>query len=107
MDLITIMAALFLNLSMGCDAMPAEAQRVNGQDYLVQSWACRDKHHELHVWRTWQRECVAQNGATFWGRPYFLEDPLNHMAFYINRFGELQGGFGASIENAYVSLCGS
>lgn len=107
MDLISIMAALFLNLSSGCDAMKADVMKIHGQDYLVQSWSCRDKHEQLHVWRTWQRECIAQNKATFWGRPYFLEDPLTNMSFYVNRFGELQGGQGATIEQAYVPLCGS
>ena len=35
MDLIAIMAALFLNLSTGCDALKADVMRVGGQDYLV------------------------------------------------------------------------
>ena len=107
MDLIAIIAAVFLNLSTGCDAMKAEVQRINGQDFLIQSWACRDKHDELHLWRTWQRECVSQNQSKFWGRPYFMDDPLSRMGFYMNRFGEIQGGFGAAIENAYVGPCGS
>lgn len=107
MDLIDIIAGLFLNLSIGCNALPAEVQRVHGQDFLVKAWACQDKREQVHVWRTWQRECVANNGNTFWGRAYFIEDQSSQMAFYTNRFGELQGGFGAAIENAYLGPCGS
>ena len=107
MDLIALMAAMFLNVSMACSAMPADVQRINGQEFLIKSWACRDQGQVLHLWRTWQRQCTAQNGAQFWGRPYFMEDPLNHFAYYMNRFGELQGGYGAAIENAYVGPCGS
>lgn len=107
MDLIAIMAALFLNISTGCDAMKADVMRVNGQDFLIQSWSCSDKHGVTHLWRTWQRECVANNGLKFWGRAYFLEDLGSQTAFYTNRFGELQGGQGADIEQAYVPLCGS
>jgi len=107
MDLIAILAASFLNLSMGCDAMRADVMRVGSQDYLLQSWSCPDKHGKPHHWRTWQRECIANNGTAFWSRPYFLEQQENRMGFYFNRFGEIQGGFGAAIENAYVQLCGS
>lgn len=107
MDLIAIIAALFLNGASGCDAMKASVQRINGHDFMIQSWACQDKKEIIHIWRTWQRECIAQNGAHFWGRPYFLEDQTNQMAFYANRFGELQGGYGAMIDDAYVPLCGS
>lgn len=107
MDLLTIMAALFLNMSTGCDALKADVMRVGGQDYLVQSWRCEDKAGKVHLWRTWQRECVANNGQSFYGRPYFLEDTTTHLGIYHNRFGEIQGGFGAAIENAYVGLCGS
>lgn len=92
MDLIAIIAALLLNASTGCDAMKADVMRVGGQDYLVQAWTCGDKDGKSHIWRTWQRECVASNGNKYFGRPYFLE---------------IQGGFGAAIENAYVQLCGS
>ena len=35
MDLIAIMAALFLNLSTGCDALKADVMRVGGQDYYA------------------------------------------------------------------------
>ena len=107
MDLIAIMAALFLNLSTGCDALKADVMRVGGQDYLVQAWTCADKSNQVHLWRTWQRQCVANNGQQFWGRAYFLEDTTTHLGIYHNRFGEIQGGFGASIEQAYVGLCGS
>ncbi len=107
MDLISLLAAMFLNLSMSCDAMKVESQRIGNQVYQIQAWSCIDKHHGLHVWRTWQRECTAQNGVTYWGRPALLEDPLNHFSFYVNRFGELQGGHGATIDQAYLPVCGS
>lgn len=107
MDLIALMAASFLNLAVGCDALKADVLRISGQDFLVQAWSCPDKHGAPHHWRTWQRECRASNGATFWGRPYFLEDQNSGIAYYNNRFGELQGGLGAAIEQAYLPLCGS
>ena len=107
MDLIAILASLFLNLSTGCDALKASVMTMSGQDYLVQSWRCEDKTGKVHLWRTWQRECIAQNGYRFYGRPYFLEDTTSHLGIYANRFGEIQGGIGASIEQAYVGLCGS
>lgn len=107
MDLIALIVTSFLNLSMGCDALKADVMRVGSESYLVESWSCPDKHGKPHHWRTWQRECITNNGAKFWGRPYFLEDQNSGMAFYTNRFGEVQGGFGASIEQAYVGLCGS
>jgi hypothetical protein len=107
MDLIAIIAALLLNASTGCDAMKADVMRVGGQDYLVQAWTCGDKSGKSHIWRTWQRECVANNGTRYFGRPYFLEDTTSHLGIYVNRFSEIQGGFGAAIENAYVGLCGS
>lgn len=107
MDLLTLMVASFLNLAVGCDAMKADVMRIANQDFLVQSWSCPDKHGAPHHWRTWQRECKAQNSATFWGRPAFLEDQNTGLSFYVNRFGELQGGVGAAIENAYLPLCGS
>ncbi len=107
MDLIAIMASLFLNLSTGCDAMKAEVISVHGQDFLIQSWSCQDKHGSAHLWRTWQRECVAGNKEKYWGRPYFMEDTVSGMSFYNNQFAELQGGYGAMIENAYLPSCGS
>lgn len=107
MDLIALMVASFLNLSTGCDALKADVMKVGSQNFLVESWSCPDKHDKPHHWRTWQRECIANNGVSFWGRPYFLEDQNTGMAYYTNRFGELQGGMGAAIENAYVGLCGS
>ena len=107
MDMISMMAGSFLNLMVGCDAQPVIVMRVRAQDYQIQSWVCTDKHEAKHLWRTWQLECTAQNGATFWSRPYFLEEQGEDVAYYVNRFGEVQGGRGASIEQAYVPLCGS
>lgn len=101
------MAALFLNLSTGCDALKAEVMRVGGQDYLVQAWTCGDKSGNSHLWRTWQRECVANNGTRYFGRPYFLEDTTSHLGIYVNRFSEIQGGYGADLSEAYVPSCGA
>ncbi len=87
--------------------MPADMMRVGGQDYLVSSWLCTDKHGVSHVWRTWQRECVAQNKSTFYGRPFVLEDQTSRLVIYTNQFGEIQGGIGADIQQAYLPLCGT
>lgn len=106
MDLIAIIAAALLNVSSGCDALKADVMRVGGQDFLIQAWACTDKHGAVHLWRTWQRECV-MNNQKFWGRAYFLEERDSHLGIYVNRFGEIQGGYGAAIEQAYLPLCGS
>lgn len=107
MDVIAIIAALLLNASTGCDALRAEVMQVGHHDYLVQSWSCPDKSGVVHIWRTWQRECVSNNQAHFWGRAAFLEDQRTQLGLYVNRFGELQGGYGASIEQAYIPVCGS
>lgn len=101
------MAALFLNLSTGCDALKADVMRAGGQDYLIQSWTCADKKGSVHLWRTWQRECVANNGSKYFGRPYFLEDTTSHLGIYVNRFSEIQGGYGADLSEAYVPSCGA
>jgi hypothetical protein len=55
----------------------------------------------------WQHECIGQNGERWFGRPYFMRDEVSTMAWYVNRFGELQGGLGADISEAYLPLCGS
>lgn len=107
MDLIAILAALLLNASTGCDALKADVMRIGSQDYLIQSWACADKSGKVHIWRTWQRECVANNDTHYWGRAAFLEDQHSKLGVYINKFGEIQGGYGAEIENAYLPPCGS
>jgi len=107
MDLIAILAAMLLNASTGCDALKAEVTRIGSQDYLIQSWSCPDRSGQPHIWRTWQRECVANNQTHFWGRAAFLEDQQSKLGIYVNRFGEIQGGIGASIEQAYIPLCGS
>lgn len=107
MDLITIIASLLLNASTGCDALRADEMRIGSQDYLIQSWSCPDKDGVVHIWRTWQRQCLNNHEAHYWGRAAFLEDQRTQLGLYLNRFGELQGGFGASIENAYVPSCGS
>jgi len=107
MDVIAIIAATLINVATGCDALPATVMRVGGQEFMVMAWTCPDRNGKAHVWRTWQRECSANSGAHFWGRPYFLEDTVDQLAFYVNQFGETQGGFGATIEQAYVPLCGS
>lgn len=107
MDLLALIASSFLNLATGCDALKAQEMRVGGQDYLIQAWSCPDKHGTPHVWRTWQRSCVAGNGSSFWGRVAFLEDQQSGIGLYHNRFSEVQGGVGAAIENAYIPPCGS
>lgn len=107
MDLLALIAASFLNLATGCDALKAQEMRIGGQDFLIQAWSCPDKHGVEHRWRTWQRACVTGSGASFWGRVAFLEDQHSGIALYHNRFGELQGGIGAGIENAYLVPCGS
>lgn len=106
MDLIGIILASFLNLSVNCSALPAELYTIGGDNYLVLSWRCQQANDQLVVWRSWQRECTAP-GGNFWNRPYFLQNQTTRFAFYVNRFGELQGGLGAAITDAYVPLCGS
>jgi hypothetical protein len=105
-NLIELMVAMFLNTSLACTALPAELHNVGGQDFLVTRWLCTDAKGASHLWRQWQRECRFEH-ATVWGRPYFLEDQASQVALYVNRFGEVQGGPGARIQEAYVPLCGS
>lgn len=107
MDILGLIVASLINVATGCDALPATVMRVGGQEFMVMAWTCPDRNGKAHVWRTWQRECVANNGAHFWSRPYFLEDTVDQLALYVNQFGEAQGGFGATIEQAHVPPCGS
>lgn len=107
MDLLGLISGAFLNLAIGCSAMPAEVQRIGHQDFMIQAWACEDRHGTLSVWRTWSRQCLAQNGYKFWSHPVFIEETGTRLGIYINQFGEIQGGYGAAIENAYLPRCGS
>jgi hypothetical protein len=57
--------------------------------------------------QVWSRQCVSQSGNIFYGWPYYLVELRSNYAWYGNRFGEIQGGFGAQKEEAYVPLCNS
>jgi hypothetical protein len=102
MDLIGVMLTMFLNFSDPCHALPSKEVRVGNQDYLVLEYACG-----VHQWQIWERQCLSQSGNKYWGRPYFMQELHSHWAFYVNRFGELQGGLGAVITEAYLPACGS
>jgi hypothetical protein len=96
------MVASFLNLSEPCHAHKVVEQRISGENYRILQYSCGP-----HIWRVWQHECIGENGAHWFGRPYYMRDEVTGMAYYVNRFGELQGGMGADISEAYLPLCGS
>lgn len=96
----------FVNMLTNCSAEKMDTIRLGGQDYQRQAWTCKVDQGPITVraWRVW----CETNGHKYMGRPFFLEfRELGEWAYYGNRFGEIQGGPGAMLENAYVPPCGS
>lgn len=103
MDGLSLILALFLSGSVACSAEPAMEQRVGHTNYLVLSYHCGTQH-----WRAWHQWCtVESSGVRYIGRPFYLVDQQSHIAFYLSRFGEVQIGQGAALEDAYIPLCNS
>ena len=96
----------FLNMLIACSALPVEERQIDGLNYRVQGWECRVDQGPVFV-RAWSRPC--QGGQyTYWGRTFYVKfEGLGEEAWYINRFGEVQGGPGAQLGDAYQPPCGS
>lgn len=88
---------MFINGAAGCTALPAQERHLHAKDFLILSWDCG----AVHQFHSWQQRCP----TGYWNRPFFLEDDVTHYSYYTNRFGELQGGYGALLENSYAPLC--
>lgn len=99
--------AYFVNILVACSAMPIMEQDIQGHTYRVQTWVCRVDKGPVVV-KAWQQACKSNNGYTYWGRTFYIKfEDLGEMAFYGNRFGEVQGGQGAQLGDAYQAPCGS
>jgi hypothetical protein len=109
MDAIGLIIGALLNASIACSALPADEYHVQGDDFLVLNWRCEVDRatNRYEVWRSWQRKCVVNAEKSYWGRPYFLQNQTTFISIYVNRFGEMQVGVGASILDTYVPRCGS
>ncbi len=95
MDMIGLMVAMFL---ASCQELPLE----QSAEYRVHHIECGETS-----WEVWQHICHAPQGQDdWWGMPYFMREAHSSMAFYVNRFAEVQGGRGAHITDAYLPSCG-
>jgi hypothetical protein len=103
MDLIAQMFAMYLAASTSCTALKDDLYKHGSEYFLVLNIACDNGQQ----WQSWQRRCLNENGSEYYGRMYFLQELRSEFAWYVNRFGEIQGGAGAQREEAYVPLCGS
>lgn len=99
MDAIALLMTLFLNLNEPCTALPADLQRLNGQDYQVLHYDCGAKRFKI-----WSQKCQP---GDYWGRPFFLEEENSQTGLYMNRFAEIHAGFHVSLAETYVPRCGS
>lgn len=98
--------AYLINILVACSAMPMEEQRIGGTTYQVQTWVCRVDQGPVTV-KAWRRPCETGH-TTYWGRLFYIKfQELGEMAYYVNRFGEIQGGPGAQLTDAYQPTCGS
>lgn len=98
MNPIEILITFFLLKDPACYAWPAEAARLGQQEYQILSWSCNE-----HSWKAWQQKCP----QGYYGRLFYLQEQKTQLAIYLNRFGEVQIGYGAQLEDMYVPLCGS
>ncbi len=97
--------AMLVNLFLSCSAMEMSEQKIGGESYQVQRWECGTTNGMLHV-KTFRRPCNTGH-AEYWGRMVFMEFEEIQTSVYMNRFGEVQDGLGATIEEAYRTPCGS
>ncbi len=97
--------AHLINVLVACTALPITEQKVGVESYQVQHWSCQTTQGPLAV-RSWRRPCNTGH-VHYWGRMIFLELEEWQTAAYLNRFGEVQIGQGARLEEAYQSPCGS
>lgn len=98
--------AMFINVLVSCTALPMDATRIGGQEFMVQNWVCQVDKGPIKV-RAWRRMCET-NGNTYMGRQFFIEfRDLDQTALYLDQFGEILMGQGARLEEAYLPSCGS
>ncbi|MCS6290368.1 MAG: hypothetical protein H8K10_15540 [Nitrospira sp.] len=100
MDALSLMMALFLNLSEACTALPADEQRVGLERFQILNYACGDKR-----FRIWSRRCL--DGRPYWSRPFLLEETGSGQGFYMNQFAEVQSGYHVELRETYVPKCGA
>jgi len=100
MDALSLMMALFLNLSEACTALPAEEQQVGREAFQILNYRCGDKS-----FRIWSRRCT--DGRPYWSRPFLLEETGTRQGFYLNQFAELQSGYRVELHDTYIPKCGA
>lgn len=97
--------AWLLSAIVSCSAQPVTEQRVDGDNFQIQSWVCQTTKDPLTV-TAWRRPCQGPR-EQYWGRMVFIEFKEVYTALYLNRFGEVMIGQGAQITEAYLPSCGS
>lgn len=105
------MMVLFLNGNALCNARPMELQDIQGEHYRLLVWQCGERGTpEGKTFRIWSRQCPPQakrGEATWWSRPFLLEELTSGHGFYLNRFAELQSGWHVLLDDTYYPDCGS
>lgn len=107
MDAISIIVWLFLNFS--CDAQKEELREIHGQTYQVLAWSCtQPSTNKHHLFRVWARQCPAnpkKGEATWWSRPFLLEEMTTGKGLYMNRFAEIHAGDQVQLDDTYFPDC--
>lgn len=105
------MIALLINGNGLCTAAREELRDLGGQTYRLQIWRCDGRIDErMSEWRAWARQCPphAKPGeATWWSRPFLLEEARTGAGFYMNRFAEIHAGHQVALDDTYYPDCGS
>lgn len=111
MDALALMVALLINGNSLCAARPVELRELGGETYQVQVWRCEARlDGQPAEWRAWKRQCPphAKAGeATWWSRPFLLEEYVTGAGFYLNRFAEVHAGHQVALDETYYPDCAS
>lgn len=94
-------------VNMLCHAQPAAEMKIGQQYYLVQEWHCQPAPSEQPIMvKAYSRRCEGGIGD-YYGHRFYVEfdHPYLKMAEYMNRFGGIDVGQGAQLEETYVPLC--
>lgn len=101
MDALVILMSLMLHYTEPCITMPDKFMRLSGREYRIETYRCGDA-----VLKVWSRQCVV-GAATYWSRPFLMEDEQSGKGVYMNQFAELQAGWHVSLDSVYYPACTS
>ncbi len=111
MDALALMIALMINGNGLCAARPVELRQLQGETFQLQIWRCEGRiDGRAAEWRAWARQCPrhARPGeATWWSRPFLLEETVTGAGFYLNRFAEIHAGHQVALDETYEPDCAS